>query len=161
MRTAGLYGGQHPSAGNAAVQESSEVAAAKLLHSVKGIPTKQPERRVKQKVYLAQRLWEAERQRDVMKLELKSAKAELATAMKQAEIAAENLTRAAQPTAYLVNKPRDEENADAAFLGKRKTLEAWMMCTAVARRNGQVGGRRSSCVSAYRACCSSGVSWRR
>jgi chromosome segregation ATPase len=123
MRTAGLYGGQHPSAGGAAaLLESTEAAAAKLLHSVKGIPTN-PERRVKQAVYLAQRLLEAERQRDAMQAELKKAKADLAVAQKQAEVAAENLTRAAQPTAYLVNKLRDEENAKTTFLAKCKALE--------------------------------------
>jgi chromosome segregation ATPase len=89
---------------------------------VKGIPTN-PERRVKQAVYLAQRLLEAERQRDTAQAELKQARTDAAPVQKQADVARENLTRAAQPTAYLVNKLRDEENAKAAFVAKCKTLE--------------------------------------
>ena len=119
MRTAGLYGGAD--VGNSSGQ-STEEAARKLLHSVKGIPTN-PERRVKQAVYLAQRLLEAERQRDLLQADMGKLREELVATKKQAEVAAENLTRAAQPTAYLVNKLRDEENSKGAFLAKCKKLE--------------------------------------
>lgn len=122
VRTAGLYGAKE-SHDSAELIESTEEAARKLMHSVKGIPTN-PERRVKQAVYLAQRLLEAERKSDNLQLELKKAHEAVAAAEKKEKVAVENLSRAAQPTSYLVNKLRDEENAKAAFLNKCQALEA-------------------------------------
>lgn len=122
MRTAGLYGANHSDTHSSALVDSAEAAAQKLLQSVKGIPTN-PERRVKQAVFLAQRLLESERQRDLLQSELKQVRADLTASKQQAQVAAENLTRAAQPTAYLVNKLRDEETAKAAFLNKCRSLE--------------------------------------
>lgn len=139
MRTAGLYGAQSCDTPSSALVESAEVAAQKLLQSVKGIPTN-PERRVKQAVYLAQRLLEAERQRDLLQTELKQARADLATAKQQTQVAAENLTRAAQPTAYLVNKLRDEESAKTTFIAKCRALEEEVAHC----KRGELNARRES-----------------
>ena len=103
--------------------ETVEESTQHLLRSVKGIPAN-PERRVRQAVYLAQKLLDTERQRDELKMELAQLRSELQQALEQAEVAHENLSRAAQPTSYLVSKLRDEEAAKAGLVNKCKVLEA-------------------------------------
>lgn len=106
----------------AGLLETVEESTQRLLHSVKGIPAN-PERRVRQAVYLAQKLLDTERQRDESQLEVSQLRKELHEARKQAEIAHENLSRAAQPTSYLVGKLREEESAKVGFINKCKVLE--------------------------------------
>jgi len=94
----------------------------RLLQSVKGIPTN-PERRVKQSIYLAQKLLEMERHRDELQHQLVVLQKELKEAKQQAHIAIDNLTRTSQPTSYLVSKLREEEVNKVAYANKCKSLE--------------------------------------
>jgi len=94
----------------------------RLLQSVKGIPTN-PERRVKQSIYLAQKLLEMERHRDELQHQLVVLQKELKEAKQQAHIAIDNLTRTSQPTSYLVSKLREEEVNKLAYANKCKALE--------------------------------------
>jgi hypothetical protein len=135
VRTAGLHGRSGGGDGDgdgdgedAAAHGGVQEATNKLLQSVKGIPSN-PERRIKQAVQLAHRLLEAERQRDVLRAQLTQAQADLAASAKKVAAAEENLTRAAQPTAYLVCRLRDEETAKLACLSKCRGLEAELQKT--------------------------------
>ena len=94
----------------------------RLLQSVKGIPTN-PERRVKQSIYLAQKLLEMERHRDELLHQLVVLQKELKEAKQQAHIAIDNLARTSQPTSYLVSKLREEEINKSAYANKCKSLE--------------------------------------
>jgi chromosome segregation ATPase len=94
----------------------------RLLQSVKGIPTN-PERRVKQSIYLAQKLLEIERHRDELQHQLVVLQKELKEAKQQAHIAIDNLARTSQPTSYLVSKLREEEVNKSAYANKCKLLE--------------------------------------
>ena len=94
----------------------------RLLQSVKGIPTN-PERRVKQSIYLAQKLLEMERHRDELQHQLVVLQKELKEAKQQAHIAIDNLARTSQPTSYLVSKLREEEINKSAYANKCKSLE--------------------------------------
>lgn len=107
---------------------SAAAAAQRILQSVKGIPSN-PERRVKQAVFLAQRLLETERARDALQVDLIKLREEVKHAKKSAEIAQENLTRAAQPASYLVSKLRDEEGHKNAYLAKCNSFEAELVRT--------------------------------
>ena len=127
MRTAAINGAKNsPNVDHlqpdAYLYDTVEASANKLLLSVKGIPTN-PERRVKQAVYLAQRLMEAERQRDELQHHLVELKKELSEAKQQTQIAIDNLSRSAQPTSYLVGKLREEETSKSVYLNKCKSLE--------------------------------------
>lgn len=94
-----------------------------LLKSVRNIPVN-PERRVRQAVFLAQKLLESDRQREEAERRCQKCEGELRVAKEQLAIARENLSRAAQPTQYLVSKLRDEEAAKIAFLKKVDQLSA-------------------------------------
>lgn len=94
----------------------------RLLQSVKGIPTN-PERRVKQSIYLAQKLLEMERHRDELQHQLVVLQKELKEAKQQTHIAIDNLSRTSQPTSYLVSKLREEEINKSAYINKCKSLE--------------------------------------
>ena len=94
----------------------------RLLQSVKGIPTN-PERRVKQSIYLAQKLLEMERHRDELQHQLVVLQKDLKEAKQQTHIAIDNLSRASQPTSYLVSKLREEEINKSAYINKCKSLE--------------------------------------
>eukprot|EP01032_Pedospumella_encystans_P010921 gene10921-12742_t len=129
VRTAGLYGS---TGADGLVDDNPDASAAaaaqRILQSVKGIPSN-PERRVKQAVFLAQRLLETERARDALQVDLGKLRDEVKHAKKSAEIAQENLTRAAQPASYLVSKLRDEEGNKNAYLAKCNSLEAELVRT--------------------------------
>ena len=84
---------------------------------------------MKQAVFLAQRLLETERVRDNLQADLLKLRAELKAAQKNAEIATENLARAAQPASYLVSKLRDEESSKNAYIAKCGTLEVELVRT--------------------------------
>ena len=94
----------------------------RLLQSVKGIPTN-PERRVKQSIYLAQKLLEMERHRDELQHQLVVLQKDLKEAKQQTHIAIDNLSRTSQPTSYLVSKLREEEINKSAYINKCKSLE--------------------------------------
>lgn len=79
------------------------------LELVRGIPCS-PERRVQQAVFLAQRLLQAEAQRDEARNKANILQAELEEMSKGKLRAEQQLHLAAQPAVYLVNKLRAEEN---------------------------------------------------
>ncbi|KAJ1429024.1 hypothetical protein B484DRAFT_419235 [Ochromonadaceae sp. CCMP2298] len=130
MRTAGRASDVGGLGGLSARAEEEAEAASQLLHSVKGIPTN-PARRIRQAVFLAQRLLEAERGREGALEQLEQARAVLGEVTKQAEVAKENLSRAAQPHAYLVSKLREQEGKVTEAVARCKVLEGE---TATARR---------------------------
>jgi hypothetical protein len=106
-------GGSGGLGGMGGLADTDQEAAMRLVGSVRGSPT-DPQRRVKQAVFLAQRLLEAEKQRDAARGSLAILSTQLRDAKRGIEVARENLTRAAQPTAYLVGKLREEEGQRAA-----------------------------------------------
>jgi hypothetical protein len=95
----------------------------RLVQTVKGIPCN-PERRVRQAVFLAQRLMATEKERDLIRTRLGELQNELVRMQEQANVAEENLARSTQPTAYLVSKLRDEERLKLSAMNQVKQLEA-------------------------------------
>lgn len=95
---------------------------AKLLRSVRGIPSN-PERRVKQAVYLAQRVLETERMKDALVKKVEELMKALESSDKNLAAAKEDAARCAQPTSYLVNKLRNAELANGALQNKTNKLE--------------------------------------
>jgi hypothetical protein len=99
------------------------ISTHRLVQTVRGIPCN-PERRVRQAVFLAQRLMATEKERDVARARLADLQAELVLAQERTVAAEENLTRSAQPTTYLVSKLRDEERLKLSALTHCRQLEA-------------------------------------
>jgi len=94
----------------------------RLLQTVKGIPMN-PERRVKQSIFLAQKLLDTERRCDDLQHQLELLQKELKDAKQQAHIAVDNLSRSSQPTSYLVGKLREEEINKTTYMNRCKSLE--------------------------------------
>ncbi|KAJ1400605.1 hypothetical protein B484DRAFT_458140, partial [Ochromonadaceae sp. CCMP2298] len=117
---------QGDGAGAGGLADTEQEAAERLVGSVRGIPT-DPRRRVKQAVFLAQRLLEAEKQRDAGRAMAANLQTQLREARRAADMARENLTRAAQPTTYLVGKLRDEEGARAAAVSRCALVQAQLL----------------------------------
>lgn len=102
--------------------EAMDLSTKALLQTVKGVPFN-PERRVKQAVYLAQRLLETEGKVDQLAKSLLEMGEAVKDAKRQEAVAREDLVRSTQPTVYLVNKLRDEETSKSVFLQKCQQLE--------------------------------------
>lgn len=102
--------------------EPSDSSVQRLLRSVKGIPCN-PERRVKQAVYLAQRLLETERQRDQLVSRVAEQQEALAAAQEKAASAEQDLARSSQPVGYLVDKLHNEEALKRQALAQCARLE--------------------------------------
>lgn len=112
---------------------STDGAVDSLLNSIKGVASS-PERRLKQAVYLAQRLLETERQRDEIKERLDKTLVALENAKEAATQAREDLKLTSQPTTYLVAKLRDEETSRLDYMAKCKALELELQSSRAAQR---------------------------
>lgn len=78
------------------------------IHDIRGIPSN-PESRVRQAVFLAQKLLQTERQRDEALQQVQTVEGELQKEKAGRLSAEDRLHMAAQPAVYLVNKLREEE----------------------------------------------------
>jgi predicted transcriptional regulator len=93
--------------------ERKEGGSGDIFQLVKGLPTN-PDRRIRQCVQLAQRLLVTEEQRENAKKKSLALEAAAISMKKQLEAVTADLSRTAQPTAYLVARLRDEEDAKKA-----------------------------------------------
>lgn len=91
------------------------------LNDIRGIPS-HPESRMRQAVFLAQRLLHTEQQRDdaLQRLDALTAQLHNETAAKQ--LAEDRLKLAAQPAVYLVNKLREEETLRVQYADRIAVL---------------------------------------
>eukprot|EP01033_Poteriospumella_lacustris_P000392 gene392-252_t len=91
------------------------------LNDIRGIPS-HPESRMRQAVFLAQRLLHTEQQRDdaLQRLDALTAQLHSETAAKQ--LAEDRLKLAAQPAVYLVNKLREEETLRVQYADRITVL---------------------------------------
>jgi hypothetical protein len=99
----------------------SHTSPSSALNDIRGIPS-HPESRMRQAVFLAQRLLHTEQQRDdaLQRLDALTAQLHSETAAKQ--LAEDRLKLAAQPAVYLVNKLREEETLRVQYADRITVL---------------------------------------
>eukprot|EP01035_Chromulina_nebulosa_P020538 gene20538-26638_t len=94
-----------------------------LVNSLRHLAT-DPERRVRQAVFLAQRVIQLERQRDELIDRIDKLQCDLIEGQSKIKSLEEDLQRVSQPVSYLVNKLREEEATKAVWIERHESLSA-------------------------------------